>query len=361
VGLATLLLIVSSLTVWAKRQLLDTNAWTKASGQVLADPQVRSALSQKLVDLLYENENVTAALQEKLPKSVQPAAPAIAAAVETAAVKAVNALLSTSQAQQLWENANRRAHTALVKVLEGKNVRHLSTENGTVALDLRPLLDKVSGRLGISPPTSSSPTAGQIVILKSDQLKAAQDAFKVLKALSSLLVIVVLALYAIAIWLARGSRVFVLGVSGATWIFSGLIVLIARRLIGNYVVNSLVKVDANKEPVHHIWLIVTAILGDIGIVLIVYGVLAMIAAWLGGHSRPAVAVRRYLAPTFRTRPIVVWAGAALLFLMFLAWGPTAGGRRALGTVVLAGFIALGIELWRRQTLREFPDPDASVG
>jgi hypothetical protein len=361
VGVATVLLIVSSLTVWAKRQLLDTDAWTKASGQVLADPQVRSALSTKLVDLLYQREDVSAAVAAKLPKAAQPAAPAIAAALQTAAVRAVDALLSTSKAQQLWENANRRAHTALVNVLEGKKVRRLTTSNGTVALDLSPLLDKISSRLGVSgSPKSGSSTSGQIVLLKSDQLKTAQDGFKVLKALSTLLVFLVLALYAVAIYLARGSRLFVLEVSGATIVFSGLIVLIARRVLGNYVVDSLVKTDANKVPVHHVWLILTALLGDIGIVLIVYGILAMIAGWLGGGSRPAVAVRRFLAPTFRDRPIVVWAGALLLFLLFLAWGPGVGGRRALGTIVLAALIGLGIELWRRQTLREFPEPPAPV-
>jgi hypothetical protein len=70
--------------------------------------------------------------------------------------------------------------------------------------------------------------------------------------------------------------------------------------------------------------------------------------------RPAVAVRRFLAPTFRERPLVVWGTAALLFLIVIAWGPTGATRRLIGIALLAGLVALGIEVWRRQILREFP-------
>jgi hypothetical protein len=38
----------------------------------------------------------------------------------------------------------------------------------------------------------------------------------------------------------------------------------------------------------------------------------------------------------------------------IAFGPAAGSRRLLGIVVLAALVGFGLELWRRQTLREFP-------
>jgi hypothetical protein len=356
VVLATLLLIASSLTVFAKRQLLNTDAWTKSSAQVLADPEVRAALSTKLVDLLYQRVDVAAQLEKALPPRAQAAAPAIAAGLQTAAVRAVNTLLSTARAQQAWENANRRAHTALVKVLEGKPVRGLSTSNGAVVLDLRPLLDRISARIGIvgKARANAPPNAGEIVLLRSDQLKAAQDAVRVFKALTIFLLIVVLALYALAVYLAHGRRRVVLEVSGASLVFSGLVLIVVRRLVGNAIVDSLVHTEANKVPVHHVWLIETQILGDIGIALFVYGLLVLIAGWLGGPMRPAVAIRRFLAPTFRDRPFVVYGVAAAALLIVIAWGPTNATRQLIGIAVLAGLLGLGIEVWRRQTLREFP-------
>jgi len=40
---ATILLFVSSLTVWSNRQLLDSDAWANWSTQLLANDQVRGA------------------------------------------------------------------------------------------------------------------------------------------------------------------------------------------------------------------------------------------------------------------------------------------------------------------------------
>jgi hypothetical protein len=55
--------------------------------------------------------------------------------------------------------------------------------------------------------------------------------------------------------------------------------------------------------------------------------------------------------------VLIWIGATVLFLVFLAWGPSGGARRLLGTLILAGLLALGLEVWRRQTLTEFPETD----
>src|SRR2546423_14258481 len=178
VVVATLLLLVSSLTVWTKRQLLDTNAWTNSSAEVLADPQVRAALSNKVVELLYQRVDVAGEIKSSLPPAAQKAAPAVAAGLQTAAVRAVDPLLSTPRAQKLWENANRKAHTGIVRELEGKPVRPISTAGGAVTLDLRPLVNRVATRLGVEGRVRANapPDAGQIVLIRSGQLKAAQTA-----------------------------------------------------------------------------------------------------------------------------------------------------------------------------------------
>jgi hypothetical protein len=361
VGLASLLTLVSSLTVWTKRQLLDTNAWTNTSSEMLADPAIRSAVSNRLVDGLFQRVDVAAELRTQLPPAAQNAAPAIASGLQTAAVRATDAFLTTARAQALWENANRRAHATLVKVLEGKNVRNLTTANGEVVLDIRPLLARIASRLGIEDKLAAraSPTTGQIVLLRSDQLAAAQDAVQAFNRLSTFVALAALALYGGAIALARGQRRSVLEVSGASLVVVGLIVLIVQRVAGNQIINSLVKTRANREPIHHAWLLETAMLRDIAVALIVYGVLALVAGWLAGPSRPAVAVRRFLAPMFRRSALIPQGIGLVLFLMFLAWGPNSGSRRLLGIVILAALVSFGIEVLRRQTIREFPG-DAAV-
>jgi hypothetical protein len=73
--LATILLFVSSLTVWSKRQLLDNDAWADSSSQLLANDEVRGAIGQTLVDRLFERVDVDAQLRARLPERAQGAAP----------------------------------------------------------------------------------------------------------------------------------------------------------------------------------------------------------------------------------------------------------------------------------------------
>ena len=233
--------------------------------------------------------------------------------------------------QTLWKNINKRAHAGVVKVLEGKDLGrngNISTANGSVTLDLRPLITRLATRLGVEDKlkANADPNAGQIVIMKSSQLEAAQTAVKILKALSSLLLIAVFALYALAIYLARGRRRLLLGATGASLVFVGLVIASLRRFLGGVIVDSLVKIEANKHPVSVIWAIETSVMRDIAIILVVYGALVLLATVLAGPNRPAVAIRRWLAPTFRHHPVVVWAAAVAVFLILLAWGPTAGNR-----------------------------------
>jgi hypothetical protein len=366
--LATILLFVSSLTVWSKRQLLDDDAWADSSAQLLANDEVRAAIAQKLSDGLFQRIDVEAQLRQRLPKQSQGIAPALAATLQNSVgPAAADRLLQRPRVQTLWENANKRAHAAVLRVLEGKDLGkngNISTANGVVTLDLRPAITRLATRLGVEDrlKANADPNAGQLVIMKSDQLGAAQTAVKILKALSSLLVILVFALFALAIYLAQGRRRLLLGATGASLLFVGLVIASLRRFVGGAVVDSLVKTQANKHPVSVIWAIETSVLRDIAIILVAYGALVLLATVVAGPNRPAVAVRRWLAPSFRDHPIVVWATAAAVFLILLAWGPTAGDRRLLGIAILAATTAIAVEALRRQTLREFPgNTQPSVG
>jgi len=360
-AVATILLFVSSLTVWAKRQLLDDQAWANSSTQLLANDDVRGAIAQKLSDGLFAQIDVEAQLRERLPPRSQAAAAPLAAALQNnVGPAAADRLLQRPRVQALWQNANKRAHAAVLRVLEGKDLGpngNISTANGEVTLDLRPAITQLATRLGIEDKlkANADPTAGQIVIMKSDQLGAAQTAVKILKALSSLLLIAVFALYALAIYLAQGRRRWLLGATGASLIFVGLLIASLRRFVGGVVVDSLVKTQANKHPVSVIWGIETSVLRDIGILLVVYGALVLIATALAGPNRPALAFRRWLAPIFRHHPVAVWATGIGVFLLLIAVGPTAGNRQLVGVAILAVTAAIAIEALRRQTLREFPE------
>jgi hypothetical protein len=348
---ASILLLVSSLTVWVKRQALDTDAWTNASGQMLANDDIRQQLSIYLVDTLFNSSDATARIEQALPPNRSALAPVIAGALRNVSVQAADRLLETPQAQALWEEANRRGHENLLAVLNGEDVRRFKTENGEVVLDLSPLVQRLSDRLGLK---ESNPDAGRITILKSGQLKTAQRSLKVIKVLSVFLLVLVLFLYGLAIYLARGHRRRILRATAVSFVLVGVLILAIQRVAGGAVVNSLVKTDAVRPAGDAAWTIGTELLRSLAVALIAYGVVGLIGAWLAGPTRWAVAARQRLAPAFRDQTWLVYGAVAIVFLLIIAWGPTRATREWWGILLLGGLLFFGVAMLHRQTVNEFP-------
>src|SRR5262249_55282752 len=145
--LAALIAFVSALNVWVKRQALDTNNWTNSSAQLLENDKVRGALSVYLVDQLYQNVNVGAELQAQLPPQVKGVAAPLAGALRQLLVRTADALLARPRVQELWKEANRRAHKRFLDLLNGKKGA-LESTNGNVVLNLKPLIQQLEQRGG---------------------------------------------------------------------------------------------------------------------------------------------------------------------------------------------------------------------
>ena len=88
VGLACLLALVVSMSVWVNRQLLDTDVWVDQSAQMLQNEDVRHALALRLVDAAYSDGDVEDRLEQVLPPRLEGLAPQIAGALRPAAVDA---------------------------------------------------------------------------------------------------------------------------------------------------------------------------------------------------------------------------------------------------------------------------------
>jgi hypothetical protein len=357
ISLASLLAIVAILATWVNRQLLDSNTFKDTSAQLVEDPAIQSALAGYLVNQAYENVDIPAALAERLPPNLKPLAAPLAAAVRQPATNAVSRLLTRPRVQSLWINASGGTHRQLVAVIEDKNGAATSTSNGNVTIDLGVLVQQIGPSLGLPAAALSRlpPQTGVITVMRSDQLAAVQNGVKAVKIVSTWFVVLVLALYAAAIYIAVGARRVTLRNIGWAFVFVGLLVLVVRRLAGNYTVDALAA-PAYREAGHHAWLISSSILGEVGRAMILYGIVAVLGAVLAAPGRMAVKTRGRLAPILNERPDVTWGGAAFGFLLIVLWGGTHALRTWWGILLLGGLLALGIVALRRQTLREFPEP-----
>jgi len=354
--LAAVITLVSSMTVWVKRQALDTESWTNASTQLLEDEQVRHALSVYVVDQLYENGDVAGRLEERLPPNLSGLAGPLAGALREPAVTAVDRLLERPRVQALWEEVNRVAHQQLLAILDGKPRPNVSTADGTVVLDLRSFVVDVGTQLGIGDQLEERLPAdvGQVTVLESDQLATAQDIVKGIKALSVLLAVVTFLLWGLSLWLARGWRREALRGIGASLLVVGLLLLVLRRLAGNYVVDALTNGGELRDAAHSTWLVGTSLLGEIGWAGVIYGVVIVAGSWLAGPSRTARDLRARTAPVLVERPGLSWTLLGVAFLLGVWWGPTPALRRPIGVLVLTALVAAGFELLRRQVVAEQP-------
>lgn len=350
----TVVLVLAATNLWVKRQALDTDAWVAASDELLDDPAIRAALSQYLVDQLYANVDVGAQLEEWLPEEIQGLAGPVASALRTPATEGVDRLLATSQARAVWSRVNRTAHETLVRVLEDET-RVGSTTGGVVSLDLRALVVQLGEQLGLPDAVLDRipDEAGQIVLLESDGLAAAQDAVAVIEVLSWLLLLVVVGLYALTVWLAVGARRRMLRNVGWAVLLASVLLLVVRRLVVDAAVSQ-VGVPDYRPAARAALVIGTALLSQIAWAGVAYGVVIAAYAILVGPTRPAVAVRRTLAPLLNATPAFVWGGAAALYLLLVVWAPTPAFRNWWTVLLLAVLAGAGIEALRRQSRREFP-------
>ena len=352
-ALGTLVIFVGSLTVWVKRQALDTDAWVDTSTNLLENDEVRQALSVYIVDQLYANADPQGVLEERLPENLQGLAGPIAGALRQPAVEGVDEFLQRPRVQAVWENVNRIAHQELLAVLEDETRGNVTTGSGTVTLNLRTLVVNIGEELGFGEELDARlpPDAGQIVILESDQLEAAQNGVKAIKWMSWLVILIAFACFAGAVWLARGRRAMLRNVGVALFLV-GILLLVVRRAVGNYIVDALTSGESLRGAVDSTWFIGTSLLAEVAWALIVYGVIILIGTWLAGPSRYAARVRAFIGPTLRDRPGLAWGTLAAVYLLVVLWATVPALRNWLGVLVLGALVALGFEAFRRVVVGE---------
>jgi hypothetical protein len=202
------------------------------------------------------------------------------------------------------------------------------------------------------------PDAGQLTILRSNQLSFAQDLVKLLENLVVVLLVLALVLYGLALYLSRGRRRETLRAIGLIFVLVGLLVLVLRSIAGGVVVDALAKTTAAEPAAEDVWSVGTSLLSEIAGNLIVNGIIILVVAWVAGGTRPALALRRAAAPYMRDRPELTYGLVTLLFLLMVAWGPTRAFREGFSLLIIAVLLVIGVEALRRQTAREFPEARA---
>ena len=209
VVLASVLALVSILTTWVNRQMLDNTAWNKATTQVMRGPAGAGVDRRRItIDELYANVNVAQALEQRLPKNLQAARRATRRRPRAARdARRAGSPPAPALPAGLRPGQRGRPREARQRAREQDRPRHPDRQRGRHARPA-PAGRPARHRLGLSSSAIAKlpNKAGTITLLKSNQLSAAQAGVQAVHVLSVWLLVAVLFLYGLAIYLARGAR-----------------------------------------------------------------------------------------------------------------------------------------------------------
>jgi hypothetical protein len=284
---ANLLLLVATLATIAAAgarfldtQVLRPQPWAQTSGRLIADPAVRRAVSAFAVR--HALAGVDARLSHVLPV---PVATVAEGELRRAAGGASDSVLSSGGGRRAWRDANREAVSGLVAAVDHPR------PGETVSLQLAPLLDDIVSGVAQDPvvraiPGSSSvlsavpPAAGRLVILTPAQVRAARIGVRVVRILSWALPLGALALFGLAIALARGWRAVALSRIGYSLLIAGGVLLGLRAGLRFPLASAVGHSGADRAAVRAAWLIATVTLRSEAIGLLVAGAVLAVVSWL---------------------------------------------------------------------------------
>ena len=349
--LGVLLVVVSIVANFVDRQALGKSDFKDAAQQLAASPAIQQQVALSLTDQLFSRVDVQARLEKRLPENQKALAGPIAGAMRPLSERLVRELLQRPRFQEAFVAALVVGQQQVVKVLDDRT-KFVQTQGENVTVDLRPLLVALSQQLPLVPDLSNKlpPDAGSITLFKAKQLKTAQTLTRGLRLVAAWIWVIALACWVAAVYLARDRRKEIRAVA-VGFVVVGLVVLLVRRLAGDYLIDKLSATPSQDQAIRDVWNILTRLLIDAGWAAIAVGIIALLGVWLIGPSARGTQARTWLAP-YLARPGLTYGVGAAVFLLLVLWGPISYVHRPLTLLVFAILAALGIEALRRQALRE---------
>ncbi len=362
VVLASVLVVFSIMATWIRAQIIDTDGWTQTSVQLLQNGKVREVVSSELSERLLSVVNVQNLAAEKLPHELSALAPVLSTAAAQVVPQAIDRALSVPAVQELWGRANRVTHEQVIQILNGGG-NTFSTSGGVVSINLEALIDRLGQRLGVGNEVGAKLPANRrkIVLLRSSQLKLAQNGVKALRGLSIILPLLVVLIYLGALWLAAGYRRRVLIEIGVGIIAGALVALVLRRWIDSYVVSNLVQSEGIRPAMREVLTIATAGWRSRALWLMITGVVLIFAGLLAGPMRWAVWLRERIAVPLEHHPGWFAGGAAAIVLLIALLGPTRTPGQALPLLIELVLVVVGVLALRRQIAREQGEAQVAAG
>ena len=171
--LGCLLVALSLIALYVRAEVVNTDRYVDTMAPIAESAAVQQAVGDKLQAAIDDRVDFDALLRDALPPRVDPLAPALANALQQAIRTRLDAFVASDEFQQLWVEANRRAHARVVALLTTGESGSLRLEGDTVYLDFGPAIDRVRTALeqrGLERLAAAIPASvdGRVTLLQSE-------------------------------------------------------------------------------------------------------------------------------------------------------------------------------------------------
>jgi hypothetical protein len=289
-----LLVPLSLSAIWVRNTLLNTDQYVSTIGPLAGNSEIQHGLADRVTTALFADGRVEKKIADVLPPRADVIAAPISSGLEGVANQAALKLFQSDRFQTVWENVNRRAHTAVVKVLTGSGSR-VSTKDGTVSVNMEQIFTNVKKRLDARGITifdeAQLPAKYQsVVLIQSKQLEQAQGAVDLLQKLAWVLPVIALLCLGGAIALSRGRRRRTMRVG--IWVAVAVALQLALLSVGrNFYLEAITSSGVRKGSAGAVWDQLTSFLRQSGTTVIVLALVVAVVAWVAGPSRGATRIR----------------------------------------------------------------------
>ncbi|MDF3298646.1 hypothetical protein [Streptomyces tropicalis] len=306
--LLVLTLVLAPLAVvaaWVHSQVFDTGRYVQTVAPLASDPVVQNAVTDRLTTRVVDEidvQAITASLTKALANAGAPPKVVDASTVLTGPLRSavtdvvrrtVNKVITSDLFREVWVNANRRAHSAVVGMLSGNQNGALRAQGDTVKLDIGVVVDQVKQQLvnaGFQKASAIPTPDRQITLFQTEQLTKAQNAVRLLNIVGIWLPVLAVVLAAAAVWAAPAHRFMLLVTASGIGVMM-VVLLVALAVARQIYLNSVPPTALPADAAAAVFDTFVRFLRDSARTLLVVAVITALAAYLYGPGRGARGVR----------------------------------------------------------------------
>lgn len=340
--LASLAIMVGSVSLWAHQTLLTDDGWGGIVEDVIADPEVTDNIATVVVTRISDSLNVQDTVASFLPDALGIVAGALTNGVEDRIADSVAGFMESDGFQDAFVAANRAGHAAAMAAIRGGDSEALDSTGGLITLNVFPIIGGVLNNLQdnglidesreIPDLSDFEPSAdtiarlenllgrdlpddiGTIVLVESENLETVQQVVRYFDVITVLALLLAVIFVGLALWLSASRIRMVL------WLAGGAIAALAigrffTRLILNAITSRAQEGDASVTVLAIIETSVDSLMWFTFAVMAIAAVVAL-AAILWERHKTGERVSMNTPP----RTLGQWARDNALTLMYVALG-----------------------------------------